>query len=103
MHFLKHRGFKLGLVSNLSSPHHRAFRAAAVCRALRRHLLLVPRRTERSPIQRPTRRSVDVSKSSRSDVLFVGDSLRNDVTEPRRKHGMRSVRVGSEKPDALAV
>ena len=33
---------------------------------------------------------------------FVGDSVRNDVTEPRRL-GMRSIRVGSEREGDLAL
>lgn len=101
MHFLKHRGFKLGLVSNLSSPHIGPFEEQPFAELF--DAVYYSCREGRAKPDPETYaeicRRLEVEPR---DVLFVGDSLRNDVTEPRR-HGMRSVRVGSDRPDALRL
>ncbi|MEM1246150.1 MAG: HAD family hydrolase [Acidobacteriota bacterium] len=101
MHFLKHRGFKLGLVSNLSSPHIRPFEEQPFAE-LFDAIYYSCREGRAKPDSETYAEICRRLEVEAGDVLFVGDSLRNDVTEPKR-FGMRSVRVGSDRPEALRL
>ncbi len=92
LQFLKRRGFKLGLVSNVSSAH-----KAPVARfgldALFDAMLFSCDEGRRKPdpeIYRELCRRLEVEPGR---VLMVGDSLANDVLAPAAV-GMRSARVG---------
>lgn len=96
LRFLRRRGHRLGLVSNLTSVHRDAIRTLDIeeqfdavafsceedlCKPDRRIFLDLCRRLEVEP----------------GDALMVGDSLHNDV-KAARDVGMRAVRVGGPPP-----
>ena len=101
--FLKRRGLRLGLLSNLASPYRQPFETLG----LSSYFDAVAFSCDRGRAKPEPRMYLDLCRELGAEphqVLMVGDSLRNDVTTPRRL-GMRSLRVtdGAAAGDAVSV
>jgi HAD superfamily hydrolase (TIGR01509 family) len=94
--FLKRRGFALGLLSNLASPH----KAPVERLGLAEHLAAMGFSCDAAVTKPEPRFYLDLCArlgAAPEDTLMVGDSARNDVEAPRQL-GMRAVLVADAAP-----
>jgi putative hydrolase of the HAD superfamily len=99
--FLKRRGFKLGVVSNLVSPHKAPLAASPIGELFDATAFSCDEGIGK-PDPRLYRRILDRLGVEASRTLFVGDSLPNDVEAPAAI-GMRTVGIGVAGRDATSA
>lgn len=97
--FLKHRGYRLGLLSNLSSTYKEPIERFGISKLLDATFLSCD---EGMTKPRPET-YLEIARrlgTEPRNVLFIGDSFSNDVAAPAEL-GMRTIHVGSEGPAAV--